>query len=179
MPLLRAADADPGSRYRRATAAGEFVAEGQIWLDNRTYKGAAGYHVLTPLRLADGSHLLVDRGWIATTARHEAPAAAPLPGLVHLEGRLNLPPSRFLELKHLAPAGGVWQNLDLAEYAKVTGISVAPMVLEQAPGAADGLVRDWPAPELGRDKNVVYMWQWYGFASLTLVLWLVFSWRRP
>ena len=40
------------------------------------------------------------------------------------------------------------------------------------------LVRDWLPPDLGRDKNVGYMWQWYGFATLTAVLWLVFSWRR-
>jgi len=108
--------------------------------------------------------------------------AAPAAGRVRVEGRLNQPPARFLELKHLPPVGQVWQNLDLDEYARVTGLAIAPMVLEQAPGQADGLrdglVRDWPPPDLGRDKNVSYMWQWYAFAALTAVLWLVLSWKK-
>ena len=77
LTLLRSAEAGPEHRYRRAVAAGNYVAARQIWLDNRTYKGVAGYHVLTPLRLDDGTHLLVDRGWIAATVRHEPPAASP------------------------------------------------------------------------------------------------------
>jgi surfeit locus 1 family protein len=178
LALHRAGDVNQAGRYRQAIAEGEYVAARQVWLDNRTYKGAAGYHILTPLRLDDGSHLLVDRGWIAATARHEPPPAPPPAGRVRVEGRLNNPPASFLELTHSAPSGSVWQNLDLAEYARVSGIGVAPLVLEQAPGAADGLVRDWPPPDLGRDKNVGYMWQWYGFASLAAVLWLVLGWRK-
>jgi len=181
--LKHAADATLEARYRRATAEGEFIADRQILLDNRTHDGVAGYRVLTPLTLDDGSHLLVDRGWIAATARREPPHAPPPSGRVSIDGRLNLPPASFIELKHLPPVGNVWQNLDLSEYAKAAGFSVAPMILEQAPSrpvapTADGLVRDWPAPDLGRDKNIGYMWQWYGFAALTAVLWLAFSWRK-
>jgi len=183
LALASAADATPDLRYRPAIAEGEFVADRQILLDNRTYKGTVGYHVLAPLKLDAGGYVLVDRGWIAATPRREPPAVPAPSGRVRIEGRLNVPPARFIELKHLPPAGNVWQNLDLDEYARVTGLRVASTILEQAPGDGtpathDALVRDWPAPDLGRDKNIGYMWQWYSFAALTAVLWIVFSWRR-
>ena len=62
--------------------------------------------------------------------------------------------------------------------ASPVGLSPAPLVLEQAQGSPDGLIRDWPAPDSGRDKNVSYMLQWYSFAALTAVLWLTLSWQR-
>ena len=181
LSIRRGADVTQDLRYRPATVAGEYVASRQIWLDNRMYKGAAGFRILTPLKLDDGSHLLVDRGWIAaapSAAGRAPPAADPPPGRVIVTGRLNQPPSKFLELAHADPATRVLQNLDLGEYAKASGLAVAPLILEEAPGTSDGLVRDWLPPDLGRDKNVSYMWQWYGFATLTAVLWLIFSWRR-
>jgi surfeit locus 1 family protein len=176
--IARAADVSPDQRYARATAAGEYVAAAQVWLDNRTYQGVAGYHILTPLRLDDGTHLLVDRGWVPATPRHEPPVANPPTGRIEVTGRLNEPPPKFIELKHMEPTGRVVQNLDLAELAKFSGMTFAPLILEQAPGGADGLLRNWPAPDLGRDKNVSYMWQWYGFASLAAALWLILGWRK-
>ncbi len=175
--LGRVTDITSELRYRRVMAEGEYLAARQILLDNRTYNGAAGFIVLTPLRLDDGSHVLVNRGWIAATAQHTAPPAAPPMGRVTVTGLLNQSPPSFLELQHVAPAGPVWQNLDLAEFARVSGLTLAPLVVEQATGSPDGLIRDWPAPDSGREKNVSYMWQWYSFAALAAVLWLVLNWQ--
>ena len=178
LALRSAGQVDSVMRYRRGTAEGEYVADKQVWLDNRTYQGTAGYYVLTPLRLDDGSALLVNRGWIAATGHRAAPAALPPGGRVTVAGRLNQSPPSFIELQHNAPAGPVWQNLDLQRYAKTSGLALAPLILEQQNDAADGLVRVWPAADTGRDKNVSYMWQWYSFAGLTVVLWLVLNWQR-
>lgn len=177
LSLRSAADVAPPMRYRRAAADGVYAA-GQIYLDNRTYKGAAGFYVLAPLRFDDGTHVLVNRGWIGATAQHSAPAAPPPAGRVKVTGRLNQSPPSFLELQHVAPAGVVWQNFDLAEYSRLSGLVVAPLVIEQTGEAPDGLVRDWPVPDSGREKNVGYMWQWYSFAALTVVLWLALNWRK-
>jgi surfeit locus 1 family protein len=177
VPVGRAADITPQLRYRRVVAGGQYLADHQIWLDNRTYKGAAGFYVLTPLRLDDGTHVLVNRGWIAATAQHTAPPAAPPAGRVTVTGRLNQAPPSFLELQHATSPGPVWQNLDLAEFARVSSLTLAPLIIEQDAERPDGLIRDWPAPDSGREKNVSYMWQWYSFAALTVVLWLVLNWQ--
>jgi surfeit locus 1 family protein len=177
LQLRRATDITPELRYRRVVAEGEYLADRQLWLDNRTYQGVAGFYVLTPLRLDDGSHVLVNRGWIAATAQHTAPPVLPPAGRVTVTGLLNQSPPSFLELQHVAPAGPVLQNLDLAELARVSGLTLAPLVLEQAGETPDGLIRDWPAPDSGREKNISYMWQWYSFAALTVVLWLILNWQ--
>lgn len=179
-PLIvdRADRIDLTQRYRPAVATGEYAGDKQILLDNRTYQGIAGYYVLTPLRLDDGSHLLVSRGWIAGTPRHQAPAALPPSGRITVSGRLNQPPPSFIELQHTAPTGRVWQNLDMEALRKRDGLVLAPLVLEQEGDSGDGLVRAWSAPDSGREKNVSYMWQWYSFAALTIVLWIALNWQR-
>ena len=61
-------------RFTRVRVHGEFDAARQFLLDNISHEGAPGYEVLTLLRLADGSHLLVNRGWLPFT-RLSRPAA--------------------------------------------------------------------------------------------------------
>ena len=101
-------------------------------------------------------------------------------GPVTVEGRVNVPTPRYLELRDDAVAGAVWQNLDPQRYAQATGIPVLPIVVEQtkALGTADHLARAWPAPDLGTDKHRIYMLQWYAFAALAAFLWLLFTFRR-
>ena len=168
-------------RYRRVVAAGAYRAGSQIFVDNRVHDGRAGYHVVTPLELADGRVVLVNRGWVVQgVSRALLPDVAAPGGAVTVVGRIAVPGPGYLELRHEAEAGPVWQNLDPARFAAATGIGVLPVVIEQtvAPVPDDGLVRDWPAPDFGIDKHRIYMAQWYAFAALALVLWLVLNFRR-
>ena len=168
-------------RYRGVDAEGIYDGARQILLDNKLHAGRAGYHVVTPLDLADGRAVLVDRGFVAGGAtRAEIPPAPPPAGIVRVRGRINLP-GAYVELNDVRPAGVVWQNLDPARFAAATGKSVLPIVIEQDPRGAppDGLVRDWPLPDAGIDKHRIYMVQWYAFAALAAGLWLWFNLRRP
>jgi surfeit locus 1 family protein len=165
-------------RYRRVVAAGTFDAARQILIDNKVQDGRAGYHVVTPLILADDRVVLVDRGWIAAGAsRAQLPSAPPPPGSVAITGRISLPTAAYVELQRAAPAGAVWQNLDTARFAQATGLQVLPIVIEQtAPlDAGDTLVRVWPEPDFGIEKHRIYMAQWYLFAATALGLWLYFN----
>ena len=58
--------------WRRITASGTYDPARQLLVRNRTYAGrSVGYEVLTPLVTADGTALIVNRGWVgaAATAR--------------------------------------------------------------------------------------------------------------
>jgi len=168
-------------RYRPVVAGGVYRAEAQILIDNRVHEGRAGYHVVAPLDLADGRAVLVNRGWVAQGASRASLPDVPVPrGAVTVEGRIAVPAAGYLELKAEAPVGPVWQNLDPARFAAATGADVLPVVIEQAaaPAPDDGLVRAWPAPDFGIDKHRIYMVQWYAFATLAIVLWLVLNLRR-
>lgn len=164
-------------RFRSVEARGTFDAARQFLVDNKVHRGRAGYHVVTPLRLADGGAVLVDRGWIAAGATRLAVPAVPVPeGEVVVRGRLNVPPG-YVELERHAPERGVWQNLDPARFAQATGLAVPPVVIEAIAGAGEGLARDWPRPDSGANKHRMYMLQWYAFAALVAGLWAWFAWR--
>jgi cytochrome oxidase assembly protein ShyY1 len=168
-------------RFRAVFAEGEYDAGHQILLDNKIHGGRVGYEVVTPLKLDDGRTVLVDRGWLPlATSRATLPIALPPSGRVTVRGRLNMPAARYLELRSEVRDGPVWQNLDPARFAKATGLSVLPVIVEQteAPMPTDDLVRDWPPPDLGIERHRMYMLQWYAFALLAVVLWLVFSRHR-
>ncbi len=166
-------------RFRTVTATGEFDPRRQILVDNKVHAGRVGYDVVAPLRMADGRVVLVARGWVAQGgSRDVLPDAPPPSGPVTVSGRLTIPPSGYVELKAEATPGTVWQNLDPERYAAATGLSVLPAVIEQTSAADDGLVRDWPAPDLGIEKHRMYMLQWYAFAALAVALWLLLNLRR-
>ncbi len=169
-----------GLRYRRVHAMGTFEGKRQILIDNKVHDGRVGYDVVTPLTLADGRTVLVDRGWIAQGAsRSDLPAAPPPEGAIRIVGRIALPASGYLELKGESGPEPVWQNLDLARFAAASGIAVLPVVIEQTDtNGPDLLVRDWPAPDSGVEKHRIYMMQWYAFAGLAAALWLYFHLRR-
>src|SRR5262249_31614831 len=159
----------------------EFDARGQILIDNKVHAGRAGYDVVTPLKLDGGAVVLVDRGWTpGGPTRALLPEAPPPAGPVEVEGRVNFAPARYLELRADPSPGRVWQNLDPERYARATGMAVLPVIVEQtrAPVPPDALAREWPAPDFGVDTHRVYMLQWYAFALLAAVLWVVLDLRR-
>jgi surfeit locus 1 family protein len=175
---ISTAAADPQSlAQRRVAARGRFIDEHTIFLDNKLRRGRPGYEVVTPLRL-NGTHVLVNRGWVAAGRTREALPAVPVPsGVVRIEG---------LALAHLprvlaagpAPAGRVRQNLELDAFAKETGLRLQPVVIQQYSPADDGLLREWPRPDAGVEKHESYALQWYSLAVLAVILLIVLSVRR-
>ena len=172
--------ADPAKfRFRAARAQGRYDATHQMLIDNKVHDGRAGFDVVTPLRLGEGTrYVLVDRGWVAQgSSRAVLPQAPPPQGAVVVEGRINLPPARYLELSADTNAGAVRQNLDIARIAASSGTPLLPFVIEQTQNTEDGLARDWPAPDFGIEQHRSYMMQWYSLAALAVLLWLVLNWR--
>ncbi len=183
LPLAAHGGDAMGEEWRPVWLDGRWRARDTIFLDNRTHAGRAGYHVLTPLRLDDGSGwVLVNRGWIAADAdRSRLPPvvtddAAPQ----HIEGRLRRVESDPFTLGDAAAArqGRVWQTPDLARYRADTGLAVAPWMVQQTSAAADGLARDWPRPDAGIERHHGYAFQWYALAALAAALSARYVWKE-
>jgi surfeit locus 1 family protein len=167
-----------GAQQQRIVVHGEFLAERTLLLDNKVRHHRAGYEVVTPLRLAEGIHVLVNRGWIeAPPRRDQLPEVATPRGRVRVEGRMleRLPQPMKLAEK---TSGKVRQSLDLKEFALESGLALQAFVIEQHAGPADGLLREWTAPEAGIEKHQAYSLQWYSLAALAVVLFLVLSFKR-
>lgn len=187
LPPLAAADlaetADAAARqwYRQVAVEGAWIDAESVYLENRIMNGRPGFFVVTPLLLADGRAVLVQRGWLPRDARDRT-AIAPHrteTGAVRVAGRIAPPPSRLYELGSAA-SGAIRQNLDVFDYARETRRSLLPLVIVQDDtGAADGLARQWPEPVSGVHKNYGYAFQWFGLSALVIVLYVWLQFIRP
>ena len=63
-PTTRSTRPGPPAEWRSVEASGTYDTGAEVLIRNRSFDGAPGYHVVTPLVIADGTALLVNRGWI-------------------------------------------------------------------------------------------------------------------
>jgi surfeit locus 1 family protein len=168
-----------GAQAQSVSVTGTFLPRYSVMLDNKLRQGRPGYEVVTPLRLADSDlHVLVNRGWVqAPPTRDVLPEVRTPAGEVRIEGvalehlprLLNVDPNE---------KGRVRQSLQLPAFAAETGLRLEPRIIEQHSPIDDGLLREWPRPGMGVEKNESYALQWYSFAVLAVILALVFSFRK-
>ena len=181
MPVVLGGSSGPAEAllYRRVKARGAWVGDGQIFIDNQIDRGRAGFHVITPLRIAGSTRsVLVNRGWIARGPGYPQPPGVPIPqGEVEVQGIAALPPRRVLELSSETVAGNVWQNLSLPRYAERMRMELLPVVVLAQPPAA-GLSQVREKPDFGVEKHQEYALTWFSLAATAAALWLVFSFRK-
>jgi surfeit locus 1 family protein len=167
--------------HRRVTLRGRWLSLHTVYLDNRPMGGRVGFYVVTPLQLADGSAVLVERGWVPRDFENRSRIAPPTTptGFVTVEGRLAPGPSRLYALG--ADAGGpIRQNLDPDRVSQELGVPLRPLTVRQTGGdAADGLRRDWPLPAADLQKHYGYAFQWFALSALAIVLYVWFRIIRP
>ena len=183
-PLLQAALArDAGQaepqHHRLIQVRGQWLSRHTVYLDNRQMNGRPGFFVLTPLLLAPGDAVLVQRGW---APRHMADrtrlkAVADAPGEVSVRARVAPPPSKLFEMQP-GDSGVIRQNLDLTAYSNEIGVSLRPLSLQQVDGPdapADGLLRQWFVPAVDVGKHHGYAFQWFALCALILGLYVWFQ----
>lgn len=167
-------------QYRQVDVRGRYRPEYTIFLDNKTYKGRAGYHVLTPLQINTSDwHIIINRGWVATGYdRSVLPEIKTQLGEEIITGIVVSPELRVLELSGSVDNGKVWDNFNLERYRQMTKINLQPMMLLQTDHADDGLIRDWERPDSGASKNIGYAIQWFSLAVTTIIIFLVLNVKR-
>jgi surfeit locus 1 family protein len=165
---------------------GVFLEDKTIYIDNRTHKGQAGFHVVTPLKI-EGSTVIVLRGWILrdVTDRTKLPQRKLTAEPVSLVGLSQADLIKSYELAKAVkpgPQDKLWQSATVDEISQWSGLSLSRFVVRQtealktASGEAidDGLVRDWAAFNTDVDKHRGYAVQWYSLSALSIALWVWF-----
>jgi surfeit locus 1 family protein len=175
-------------RYRRVKFTGVYDTRYQLLLDNQVENTVAGYHVLTPMQVEGSSqYVLVNRGWIPITDGRKPPVAIASQGRQEIEGDIVLPSKRFFTLEAPPASDGkwqansqnhVWQNLDMARYAKSVPFAVQPFVVRLNAKSNDGFVRNWPPPGERVSMHLGYAYQWFGFALTLLVIYIVLNVKK-
>lgn len=167
-------------RYHRVVARGRYDSRYQILIDNRVHKGVPGYEVITPLHLDGGrTRVLVNRGWVPLGEdRSKLPVVSPPPGEQRTEGVAVVPDKDYFSLGEPDAHNGwsvVWEHLDVARYARHVPFPVQPVVVQLAPGADGGYVRDWRRPDTDVAMHKGYAFQWFMFAAVLVVLYVMLN----
>ena len=183
--LREAAAALPESwDQRRVKASGHYLPR-HFLLDNRTFRGAAGYHVLTPLVLDEGpaSGVMINRGWVPLGSRRERLPETSVPGeTLEVRGRSRVSGDAFL----LGEAGyrseswpRVVQSIELEKMEEALGIDLFPFVVELDRAEPHGYQREWRIwGGIGPQRHRAYAFQWFALAATLLAIYVIVNTRR-
>lgn len=155
--------------YRRIRLRGQFEAREVLTQANTELGG--GYWVMAPLRLEDGSVVLINRGFVPPAQRSPEAHAAPA-GPVELTGLLRLTETGGGPLRKNVPAEGRWYSRDVAGIAAQLGIAgpVAPYFVDEAADPAQP--QRWPRPGLTvirfANNHAVYAATWLALAAMAV-----------
>jgi surfeit locus 1 family protein len=166
--------------WRNVSATGEYDPSAQVLIRNRSFDGRPGYHVVTPLRLADGSALLVNRGWIPLETDGQVPQPpTPPAGEATITARVRLSQVKGRFFSPDDPAEGTLTQLyrvDVSRIGQQLGYPVLPVYVEleaPSPAGADGLPALIPQPELDDGPHLAYFFQWCFFSLCVVAGWIL------
>ncbi len=187
--------------YRSASLSGHYDNDHQYLLDNRTHKGQAGFHVLTPFLLdSTNKSILVNRGWITYQGtRSNIPDISitkdtiNIKGVMKKQGRAIVLKSSNTEnngsdqLKENYPK--LIQSVQLTELAldftrenakksNFGNTKLLPIIIELDKTDSTGFVREWQPYYGSIDKHNAYALQWFSFAGILLFLYIKLNTKK-
>ena len=171
------------ARFRRAEATGTYDIAQEIVLFGRTRGGQAGNDLLTPLVMSDGSAVIVDRGWVPEGISTPGSAkTAPPTGSVRVGGVLfasegGLPGS----VGSGSPGELTVARVDLEQIQAQLPYPIAPVYVllqTQSPAQPSTLPAPAALPTLSEGPHLGYAIQWFTFAAIALIGFVVLALRE-
>lgn len=160
--------------WRATTATGTYLPDETFLVVNRSQNGRAGDNVVTPMRLADGRILVVNRGFVPLGIE---PPPAP-GGQVDVSGVAR--PSERRRTGQLSdPAAGRLdevQRIDLDRLAPQLPGEVVPVYVDlqaSRPAEPVGFPEPVIRPDLSEGSHLSYAVQWFIFATAAVVGWVL------
>lgn len=162
---------DDAAEWTPVTLVGEYDSPNQRIVRNRPLNGQPGYEVLVPLKLEDGSAVVINRGWLPIgnnqAGRPDDVPAAP-DGEVTVVARIR-PAEPALDRS--APEGQL-ASIDLTTYGQQLDYPIATaaygLLAGETPAPATAPVAPAkPAIDLG--PHLSYSMQWFAFGVLLFV----------
>lgn len=175
-----------GHEYLPVQAQGRWLPEKTVLAQAVTELGA-GFWVMTPLQLADGTQVLVNRGFIAQAQRAGWLAQEPPAGTqaVTVRGLLRISEPGGGFLRRNDPAAQRWYSRDVAAMARAQGLGqAAPFFIDAGlPGDPGAPAGTWPRPGMTvirfHNSHLVYVLTWYGLALMVAGAgWIVARYER-
>jgi len=182
-----------GDEYRRVkfTASFDNTREALVFAVASAFRpdvASPGYWVFTPARLADGSIIIVNRGFVPDARRDpKSRSLGQIAELIEITGALRWPDERHWFTPADDVAHNLWFTRDPAGIAAANGLdprtgAVAPFYVEQeAPTPPGGLPQPGKLVVALPDNHLQYALTWYGLAAALAAVfgfWAATSGRR-
>jgi len=170
--------------YRTVTATGRYINNKERHFF-ATWRGQTGYYIYTPLQLADGRYLFVNRGFVPYENKEpEMRMQGQLTDQQTVTGlaRAKLPgkPSSLVPDNDVAKNIFYWKDLDvMASSVDLDKASVIPFFVDadSTPNPAGFPIGGVTQVDLPND-HLQYAFTWYGLAVVLAVV-VAISWFRP
>jgi cytochrome oxidase assembly protein ShyY1 len=169
-------DAAADLEFRQVTATGRYLPDREVLVRSRSFDGAPGSWVFTPLEVEDGLSVAVIRGWIPNpTLLEEVPEAFRAPeGPVTVTGLVRITETRG-NFGPTDPTSGTVSDLARADVARLDAqvpgdlLPFGVQLLDQDPAltAADPTPVPAPAPDEG--PHLSYAVQWFIFSTIAVI----------
>lgn len=179
---------------------GVWVSDVEFHLAPRYLNDQFGYALISPLTLADGRTLLVNRGWIP--AAKKDPKTRPetrVKGSATVEGLVRVGAERSYFTPVSQPDKNIWFGRDIADMAAFAHLkNIVPVMVDRVaaalPAKPDGKKPTpaqlaasahpaLPIPSDGtirvRNDHMGYILTWYGIAAGILVIFVAYHLRKP
>lgn len=158
--------------YRHAIATGGFDTDSEVLVRSQVYRGTAGFHVITPLVMEDGTAVLVNRGWVPLSMDTVPVAAVPVPVSGQVEGWVHLTQMRPSLGPEDSPDGRlvVMSRVDIERIQEQIDYELEPVYLVMTIPDGEELPVHLTAPDFSNEgPHLAYALQWFGFAVVLVV----------
>lgn len=174
------------AEYRQFAVSGRFRHEFEVQVytilsEPKGKYAGAGYWVLTPLELTDGSYVIVNRGFVPLDRKSPSSRAdSKVEGETSVIGLLRLPDEPNFFTPASDPQKGVWHSRQPVEIARAFKLSnVAPFFLDEIAEYRTGQL---PQPNETKltfvNNHLGYALTWYGLACTLIGVFSAFAWQR-
>ena len=164
--------------YRRTAITGHYDNK-TFLLDNRTYQGKAGFHVLTPYLFIDKHHkkqaVLVNRGWIPYQgSRTNIPDIQLKKTSPVILGRIKtLGKSIVLnDSQESSQFPRIIQSISMEKLSQTLRYTLLPIVIELDKSQENGFIRDWKPYYGSVDRHIAYAVQWFAMATVLAIFYI-------
>ncbi|HUJ02696.1 MAG TPA: SURF1 family protein [Rhizomicrobium sp.] len=175
--LDRALALGDAAQYHRVELAGEFDHDKEAYVFTTGEHGDPVYHVITPLILANGKAILVDRGYVPPGLRDPGYRAyGQIAGPRHIVGvwRVPDPPGLFTPAPDLK--NRIWYARDVNGIAKADGVALAAPVLVEADATPNpgGWPKGGQTVVKLRNDHLQYAITWLALAEALLIMYFAY-----
>lgn len=162
--------------YRAMTAAGVFLNDKERRF-LATHDGAAGFYIYTPLQLADGRYLFVNRGFVPDDRKNpDSRMGGQLLGQQRITGlaraKLLEKPSSLVPDNDTAKNVFYWKDLDaMATSVGLSTDKVLPFFLDAGPAPVPGGLPIGGVTQIDLpNSHLQYALTWYGLAATLAII---------